>query len=544
MSIPKEPRQLMINLMYLVLTAMLALNVSAEIMNAFFKLDQGNQESMLIVKKQLDATEEGLKALLNGDNAEAKQKYKALEPAVMAVRKETSEFIDYVEKLRDELIDAGGNKNGERDEGDYMVKKGKKVPKGKKNKDLTTRLLVDQKKGAELKEKVLATKGKLIEILDKLLKDEGAKMDLKPEEMASKLKSFKENITLDIDDEGWKNSGKKSWQEHTFKQMPLAAVLPLLSQIQSNARSAEATLVNELAAMAGGKVIEFDKFFPVIAAKKAYIIKGEKFEADISVGTYSSQIKPSDIVLKVNGSSITPNAEGIGKYTATATQPGKKTLDLYCSVRNPLTDKVAEGRGTFEYEVGVRSASVAADKMNVFYIGVNNPITVSAAGVPSQQLKVSCSGAKMTGSGAKRTITATKPGKCVITLSGGGLPATKFDFRVKKIPNPSAYLTNGKMGGTIRPGTMRAQGGIMARLDESFQFDAKCSIQSYDLYYTPKRQDPIPILKQRGGKFAGKVKKAIAGAKVGDTYQFVGVKARCPGDQTGRPINPLSFTVK
>lgn len=542
MSIPKEPRALMVNLMYLVLTAMLALNVSAEIMNAFFKLDKGNQQSMKIVDEQLTATVSNLEKLLEDD---AKAKYRPLSPAVKEVRGTVKEFIEYVEGLRTTLIDEGGNKNGSVDDEDYMESHGKKVPKGKKNKDITTRLLVEgaDAKGEELKQKIIDTRAKLLKTYGDLLDQHGQAFGLKAEEITGYKANADANMTLGIDDKEWQDAHKKSWEEHTFKQMPLAAVLPLLSQMQANARTAEADLVNKMAKLSGGKVVEFDQFFPMISAKKAYVIKGEKFEAEVSVGTYSSQINPSDVTLTVNGSRLSVGPDGKAKYTANASAPGKKTLKLGCSVRNPLTGDVKSGDATFEYEVGVRSAAVSATKMNVFYVGVDNPIAVSASGVPSQQLKVSCTGATMKGSGASRTITAKKPGNCTITLSGGGLPATKFEFRVKKIPNPVAYLTNGKMDGQVKSGTMRVQGGIMAKL-ENFDFDAKCSIQSYDMYYTPKRQDPVPIMGNKGGKFTGKAKQAITKAKNGDVYQFVSVKARCPGDTNGRPINGLSFNIK
>ena len=75
--------------------------------------------------------------------------------------------------------------------------------------------------------------------------------------------------------------------------------------MQSDAKSSEAALVNKMAEFAGGRVIEFDAFFPVVEAKKAYVIKGEPFEAKISVGTYSTQISPSDINLFVNGNKLT-----------------------------------------------------------------------------------------------------------------------------------------------------------------------------------------------------------------------------------------------
>lgn len=537
MSIPKEPRQLMINLMYLVLTAMLALNVSAEIINAFFALDKGNQHSMNIVNKQLDATEKGLDALLADD---AKQKFQPIVPAVDDIRKTTRGLISYIEEIRDELIDEGGDMNGQHDDGDYIDSHGHKVPKGKKNKDITTRILVDGGKGDELEQKILAAKQHLLEAYTKLLREHGTNFDLKADEVENKIKNLEKNITLEIGEE-WKHSDKKSWADFKFRQMPLAAVLPLLSQIQANARSAEATMVNDLATVAGGKTVEIDNFFPVINAQKSYVIKGEPFKAEISLGSYSSQLDPSNVELTVNGSRLKIGADGKAIFNQMATKTGSKKLTLGCRVTNPLTGEVKTGTSVFEYEVGTRSASVAADKMNVFYIGVENPITVTAAGVPSEQLKVVCSGGKMTGKGAKRIVEVNKQGKATISLSGGGLAKTDFEFRVKRIPDPIVKLGK-KVDGSMRTGEFKAQLGLLPTL-ENFDFRAKCTIQSYTLYYTPKRDD-VQEIKGTGARFSGRVASAIKRAKPGDSYAFAEVKARCPGDVAARRVNGLSFTIR
>lgn len=537
MSIPKEPRQLMINLMYLVLTAMLALNVSAEIINAFFALDKGNQHAMSIVNKQLDATEQGLDALLADDS---KQRFKPIVPAVDNIRKTTKELIGYIDELRDKLIDEGGDRNGQNDEGDYIESHGHLVPKGKKDKDITTRILVDGGKGKELEEKILNAKKVLLEAYIKLLREHGENFDLKKEEVEQKIKNLEKNITLGIDEE-WKHSDKKSWAEFKFRQMPLAAVLPLLSQIQSNARSAEATMVNDLAAVAGGKTVEIDQFFPVINAQKSYVIKGEPFKAEISLGSYSSQLDPSNIQLTVNGSPLKIGADGKAILTQQTSSTGSKKLTLGCKVTNPLTGEVKTGTSVFEYEVGMRSAAVSADRMNVFYIGVDNPITLTAAGVPSTQLKATCSGAQMTGSGAKRIVRVSRQGRAVISLSGGGLEKTDFEFRVKKIPDPIVKLGR-KVDGSMKSGEFRAQLGLLPTL-ENFDFEATCKIQSYTLYYTRKREDPVKI-EGRGGRFSGKVAQAVRQAKPGDSYAFTEVKAKCPGDPTSRRVNGLSFTIR
>lgn len=548
MSIPKEPRQLMINLMYLVLTALLALNVSAEVMNAFFTLDEGNKASMGTVNRQLDQTVNGLKNLLADDS---KAKYRAIEPAVDQVRADVNSFSAYVDNLRDQLIDKAGNNDGkvsgkETGTDDYTMSYGKSVPKGKKNKDITTEILVNNGVGEELKAEVLGVKKKMVDTYTKLLQENGQAFGLKPEEIQSRINNIANDLPLGIDDETWKNpkAKRKSWSDFKFRQMPLAAVLPLLSKMQSDAKSSEAALVNSMAELAGGRVVEFDAFFPVVQAEKSYVIKGEPFKAKISVGTYSSSLNPSDIGIFVDGRKIPVNDEGIAEYTGSTGTVGTRTIKLRAEVKNPLTGEVSDGDATYTYEVGERSVAISADKMNVFYIGVDNPISVSAAGVSSNDLKVGISGGggtmKKVGSNTWN-VTVNKPtDDCKVNVSGGGMNASK-QFRVKRIPDPIARLGN-KADGSMGNGEFKVQRGLIAWLD-NFDFDAKCDIQGFNLVKVAKRSDPVEKT-NRGGSFGDEAQRLVSSAKPGDTYYFENVKARCPGDVAGRKINSLVFRIK
>ncbi len=542
MSIPKEPRQLMINIMYLVLTAMLALNVSAEVMNAFFTLDDGNKASINTVSSQLDNTVKGVDELLKDPS---KIKFQAISPAMKQVQTSAAEFNTYVDQLREKLIDEAGHKDGKVNDEDFKESYGKRVPKGMKNKDVTTRILVQEGEGEKLKKNILDTRDELIGIYTKLIKENGQAFGLKPNEIDSRIQSIANNMPFKIDDETWKKTkDKKSWSDFKFRQMPLAAVLPLMSQMQADLKSAEAAMINSMAEMTGGRIIEIDQFFPVVQAEKSYVIAGEPFNAEISIGSYSSTLDPKDVVLSVNGSSLRLAEDGKAKYSTTTSSTGPQTLNLGVRVTNPLTGEVKEGKGTYTYEVGRRSVAVSADKMNVFYIGVENPVSISAAGVATSELRVSASGGginlRSSGTG-KYTATVSTQGEATITVSGGGLKASPFAFRVKRIPDPVAKLS-GKVGGEMGSGEFKAQGGLAAML-ENFDFDAKCEIQGYDLTYQAARQDAVTS-SNPGGRFNDKSQRLAQQAKPGDRYFFENVRARCPGDQAGRRINDLVFKIK
>ena len=447
MSIPKEPRQLMINLMYLVLTALLALNVSAEVMNAFLSINKSLDTTNTNTVKALDATQKSLDELLKDDS---KAKYRPLQPAIQTIRDEVSAFSTYVEGLKTRLIDESGNKNGDEDDGDYVMKEGvRKKLKGLKNKDVPTQLMVNEGVGDELEGKITEARGNIIKAYTDVLNEHGKTFGLKPEEVKTRIQNFENTLTLGVTEEWKESKDKTSWSDYKFRQMPVAAVLPTLTQIITDARNAESSGVNQLAELSGGRVVEFNQFFPVVSAKKGYILEGETFEAEVSVGTYSDQINPNDVNITINGKSYRPDKDGKVKYTARGNRLGTQTLKLGAAVTNPLTGEVSKGNSEFSYEVGKGSVTVSATKMNVFYIGVPNPIKVSAAGVSSNDVKVSVGGGgqgsltRGKGTG-EYVVTVKKPAplgqECEVRVNAKGLNE-KALFRVKRIPDPVAKLS-------------------------------------------------------------------------------------------------------
>ncbi len=523
MSIPKEPRQLMINLMYLVLTAMLALNVSAEIINAFFVVDKGIKKSNEIVGTANDNIIKGI-----SKQVEAYPEYKDYEDKAKEAHEIAKEFYNYVQGIRDEIIEGAGGI-------DTLTGK----PKNKKDKDVTTRILVDgpdgtgNGKGYDLEKEIIETRKKFIALLDGLDKKPNA--DIKAEELEAVINS----LALDLDD-SYKKSDKGDWANYNFGHMPVAAVLPMFSKFQNDAKTSETALLNFFAEKAKGVKITFDSFEPVASARKGYIIQGEKYEADIFLSA-SSKSNSGNTRISVNGSSL-PVRDGKAKYTASASSTGTKKYNVSISVTNPLTKKTESYKKEFEYEVGKRSVTVSADKMNVFYIGVDNPVSVVAAGISSNSLSVNGSGITMSKKGGgKYNVTASRPGNASITVSGGGLKSTKFDFRVKRIPDPIARLGN-KNSGSLGSGEFKAQGGVGAWLD-NFDFDARCRIEGFIMTRVAKRQDPVDAI-NRGAKFSGQASQLKNMAKPGDIYYFENVKARCPGDAAARKINSLVFKIR
>lgn len=497
----------MINLMYLVLTALLALNVSAEVMNAFFSLDKGMKNSRDIVQRNNEA-------MINGINEQAKAypspKNDELANKAKEAQRIADEFVTYMDGIRTKLFEIA--KGPSKDNPD--------IPQDIRNKDVTTNLFINEGLGNEIESRIKETREKLLALTDN------------NPEIAKALPLEIEQLPPGTE--------MKTWAEFKFKQMPVAAVFPIVGKMQSDAKSSASAIINWAAEQMGKIDIKFDAFQPAVSAEKSYVIQGEKYSADIFLSAFST--KADNVSISVNGSSL-PVKDGLAHWETSASGLGEKSFNVSINVKNPLTGEMKNYSKEFKYEVGQRSVAVQLDKMNVFYIGVENPISVSAAGVSSNDLKVSGSGVSLSNKGGGHYIvTATTPtNDASITVSAPGVSQT-FKYRVKRIPDPVPMLGAKHKSKQMGNGEFKAQTFVDGVL-ESFDFDARCEIVGFEFTYLPKRQDPI--VRTNGGKrFSGDVTEQINKAKPGDAYFFDDIKCKCPGDAAARNIGGLAFKIK
>jgi hypothetical protein len=242
------------------------------------------------------------------------------------------------------------------------------------------------------------------------------------------------------------------------------------------------------------------------------------------------------------------NEDGVATWSSSASTVGVKRYTAVATVVNPVTNEVSTFRREFEFEVGERSVSVSPSKMNVFYIGVDNPVEISAAGVPSNQVNVSMGGQgggtitkNNDGTYNVNVKTPTRLGEFAkINVSAPGLNVSR-DFRVKRIPDPVARLST-KAGGGMSPGEFKAQQGVGAFLD-NFDFDAKCAIEGFQLVRVAKRADP-EFATNKGPRWVPDAQRLVDKATAGDRFFFDNVRARCPGDPAAREINSMVFTIR
>jgi len=442
MSIPKEPRALMINIMYLVLTALLALNVSAEIFNAFKMVDKGLIKS----NAALDRGNEALPSAIR-DGAKKKASLAKYADLIDPGRAAATEMSDYLAGIKKFLIEDSGGYVPDPETGQPT-----KELIGKKNFDVTTRYLVngpngtggEESEGYKLKQKLLAFNQKMLSFVED---------DPETKEIDEKAE-FAKSMPIQLDDKTWEAKGKPSWEHYVFSHMPVQAVLPIFSKFENDVKSTEASFLNYLAGKVGTTTdVVIDKYAVVSAPEKSYIIKGEKYKAEIFLSAAASADSKTGISVSVGGKRLPTNKEGIAVYEANASSVGVKKYTASASLTNPVTGEVKSFKKEFSYEVGERSVAVSPLAMNVFYIGVDNPVSVTAAGVPSDQIKVSMGGSgggTITRKDGNYSVKVTQPTSkgqfAKVNVSAPGLNESR-DFRVKRIPDPVPKLSKSRGGG-------------------------------------------------------------------------------------------------
>lgn len=541
MSIPKESRQQMINMMYIVLTAMLALNVSAELLNAFSLINK----SLVKSSETLDKRTEGIYSTFASKRLKetANQRLKLYEEKALKVKSISESVQQYIDQITNELIEQGG---GPAEEFGGDMKKRDDV-------DLSTRLLVEgtQKgnvtggKGYELKIKLEDALSQLIALADKedvegIIKN----WPFNTQITGDKVKILANQAPTKANQSNPIANPANDWVRESFAQIPAIASQTMLTKFKSDMKGIEADMSAYMLAKVGQAEqlkedeIVFDKFQAKIVAPTSYVMLGETFEAEIFLAAFNS--KTNNVSISVNGGGLPVNSDGVGTFKRAANAVGEFKLGGSISVKNDRTGTAKSyPLPEFKYTVAAPFATVSPTKMNVFYIGVDNPVEVSAAGVRAQDLGVSMSGGSISGSGGTYVVRVTAAGKANVSVAAKGKTITSREFRVKMIPDPVASV-GGKEGGRMGAAEMRVQNGLSAIL-KNFDFDTRFEVVSYQVTFVPKRQDPVSAVCS-GAYFNSQVQSFQKEMKPGDTVFFEEVRVKGP-DGTTRRIPGIVFTL-
>jgi len=500
----QTPRARMINILYLVLLGLIALEAPANLLDAFKKIGDSLSNSKTNIQNGIDANYAAFEKKVKEEPDRAKP-IMAKAKAATAV---ADELNNYIESLKKTLIERTG---GMSKDGDY---------EGRENVDEGNRLMIEGQKAKELKDKINETKEKLANMLE-------------PQDRSS--------ISFSLEADDSKTGEKKSWEQNYFGDgVPMGAEMTTLIKIQSDVKNDEAQVQKKLLSKMEQAVVTLDQFSAVAVAQSNYIIQGQQYKADIFLTAYDSHSNPD---ITVDGSKVQASG-GKGTYTVTASGEG---LKHYKGMINVLgTDGKMKSYALPEqtYMVAKPSAVVSPEKMNVLYIGVANPLAVSAPGVSLDDIHVNMSG------GSLKEVTkghyearVTTPGTVKVTISGElekgkNIVLGSSEFRVKRIPDPVAQFA-GKNSGSTSAVNLRAQDRVFAHLD-NFEFEAKFTVTHFTLIIQKPRQDAL-IVKGTGAELNADMKAKMATIGPGTRVIFDDITAVGP-DGTARPIAPILLT--
>jgi gliding motility-associated protein GldM len=502
----ETPRQKMIGILYLVLLGLVALNVSDSILEAFKNLTDSLNASTQNVQIGVDATYASFEATkLKDEPIRARAIYEKAKKASSY----TSELNTYVEGLQ-KLFEAEGGGYNE-STGDISKRD---------NLDIAPRLMINEPRGAELKKKINDTREKLILLLD---------------DKDRKNVSF----SLEAKDPPSRGGVKKSWEQSNFGDgIPLTAALTALAKIKADTKNAEAEVVKKVLGQMDVAIVNLDQFAAVAVAPTSYLIAGQPYTAEVFLTASDSKSSPE---ITVGGSRLQVK-EGKGTYTVNTANEG--IFSWTGTVRVKQTDGTVKTYTTTEqkYQVARPSAVVSPDKMNVFYVGVPNPVSVSAPGISKENLVVTMTGGTISGSNGKYIVTVNTPGTTAkvnvsANVSGKVQNIGSSDFRVKRIPDPKAKFA-GKTGGALSSVVIKSQGSIFAVL-EGFDFDAKFNVTRFSLVIARPRADVV-VLQSNGSSFSAQMTAAVAAITPGTRVIFDDIVAVGP-DGTQRQLDPMAF---
>jgi gliding motility-associated protein GldM len=507
MALPKEPRQKMINMMYLVLTALLALNVSSEILNAFKTVNRSLDVSNGVLTTNNNALYTSFAEKI-ADQKTA-EKAKIWKPKADQAAVYSKQMYDQIENLKNKLKEYAG----------YNPAKGD-TTYAEDNLDHPTRLMDKEGEGKKLEAALGQFKKNMLAI---------------DPEIAT---AFANKLPIDLSiPKSTTGSQKNDWTTAYFHMTPTIAALTILNKFQNDVKNTENQVVTYCHNKIGEVAVRFDKYGFVGGLSSSYLMPGEKLKVYAGLGATSSAAQPQ---ITINGRPVGLNAEGLAEADLDAGGVGGHNVQV--SIRYMDQDGVPKTiTKTLEYAVGQPSGvSVSADKMNVLYIGVDNPLTITA-GVGSEKVSASFGGGTISRVNGPKWIAKPKtPGEHNVNVIVEG-KSTPVKFRVKYLPDPAAFV-GGKRGGPMPAGDLKVQGGIVARLLDS-EFEAPFRVVSYSVGAVGGKYPVYQTASNDGNRWSGRAADIIQGATPGTSIFFDNIRVVGP-DGRQRELPQMSFNLR
>ncbi len=475
---PVSPRQKMINLMYVVLMAMLALNVSNEVLNGFSIVEESLNRTTENAAKENLAIYEDFDQQMQANPQKVREWYEKAQQVRMA--------SDSIYNLAAELKLAIA-READGDDGD---------PANLVNKeDLEAAnqvmLAPGRGRGGNLKAAIDAYRERILTMI--------------PD--TAQQRRIASDLTTEVPPTGL----GKNWQEYMFESMPAAAAVTLLSKLQSDVRNAEKEVLHTLVQNIDVKDIRVNALDAFVIPNSQTIVRGDKFSAHIVMAAVDTTQVPEIYI----GDRKVDLQDGL--YETVCGRTGDFTLAGYIQTINGNGDRIRRDFSQ-KYTVVDPSATVSADLMNMLYAGYSNPISISVPGVPLNKISASMTNGTLTPAGPGKYI--ARPSKigqdATITVTstntGRAQQMGQFTFRVRRLPDPTPYINvrdendnpNRFKGGGMSKGVLMGIDGIGAAIDDGV-LDIGFRVLSFETVFYDNMGNAV-LMAGEGDKFSARQK--------------------------------------
>jgi len=552
----ETPRQKMISMMYLVLYALLALNVSKDVLNAFLVVNESMESTNMSLEKKVDYIYAKFKTQYDLNPEKVGPKYQE----AVQVKEESQKLLKYLNDLKFELVQKSEmgvvQKNAKEDSIKIRNLYYKDtVINGIQQQFLMLDIVATKDKYDNTTHYLIANngKGEAYKLSKKLIEYRGFMLQKMNEPPDSK----KIGLIIKPGKAYHDATGtKEDWEYHNFNHTILAADITLVNKIINEVQSAEFDAANYLYASISATDYKFDNVEAKIIPKSTYVLKNRKYEAEVLVAAYDTKTKPDVYYVtgvdkwkpeyKKRAKKIT-GTEGTVKLEFPATSEGQKKYAGVIEMIDPKTNQPKQYEFQGSYLVAPPSLTVSPLKMNVFYIGVKNPVSISAAGLANEKVNPVISKGKLYKDPKNKGqwIVEVSKGLKNVTVSASakidGKPYNlgSVDFRVKRVPDPTATIA-GMTGGSIDKNQLLAAGAIIPEM-RGFEFDLYFRITSYS--FTTLINGDFFTIKAKGNTFSKDIVKRIRSGKRKQKFFFENIQAKGP-DGTKRSLNPVNLGLK
>lgn len=518
----ETPRQKMIGMLYLVLMALLALNVSVEVLEVFVTVNESIKATNETFARKIEATHYAFEQQNQLNPARVGPFYEKAQEA----RRLSNEIVEYLNEMI--IASIAYSERIEIEEARGMTLHDVKT---KDKYDRTTTFYINDGRASEIRQRIEEYKETMLGLLDPVDRD-------------------RIEIGLDTDGPFFDKSGnEQSWEMHHFYHTILAANVTIMNKIINEVQNAEYDIINFLFSAVDADTYRFDAIEAKVIPSSNFVFLGETYEAEILVAAYDTKSNPE--VLFVDGADqVTEqnirNArriegrDGSVRIQIPTTREGVMRYAGAIRVPDP-TGQVRSYNFNHEFLVGRPSLTVSATKMNVFYTGVDNPVSISVSGMADTQIQPRISEGEINRVGNEWVVrvpeTATT---AVISVIAQGRTMGTSEFRVKRVPDPAATIA-GISGGNIDRSRLLAATAIIPTMPADFEFDLNFQITSFSFVAT--RAGDIFQRPGTGNRLTDEMINYIQNARRGDRIWLEDIYARGPDGGTRR-LGTINLTIQ